>query len=132
MNNCKSSSGKIVLVFIYMLLLSGSSLIPMDRPIQGLGFIIDLKPTIQNLLHVPVYFLLAVFLLQLFPRSRFGTWKRYGLVLLIAGSLGVFNEIIQTAVPGRYAGLTDILLNFVGAAAGIVFFSLAEKLKEKG
>jgi glycopeptide antibiotics resistance protein len=129
MNNCKPRSGKKILAFIYMLLLSGSSFIPMDRQIRGLEFIIDLKPTIQNLLHIPMYFVLSVFWLQIFPKSKFGKWKRYCLVLLVAGVFGIINEVIQTAVPGRYAGVTNIWLNFAGAIAGMIFFGLVEKSK---
>jgi hypothetical protein len=129
MNNCNASSGKIFLAIIYMLLLLSSSLIPMDRQIRGLQFIIDLKPTIQNLLHVPMYFVLSVFLMQIFPKSQFGTWKRYFLVLLVAGVFGIINEVIQTAVPGRYGGLPDILLNLAGATSGMVFFGWVEKSK---
>ena len=101
----------------------------MDRQIRGLQFIIDLRPTIQNFLHVPMYFVLAVFLLQILPKSRLGTWKRNFLLLLLTAFFGILNEIIQTAIPGRYGGVTDILLNFAGATAGIVFFSLVEKSK---
>jgi glycopeptide antibiotics resistance protein len=129
MNNCKPRSGKKILAFIYMLLLSGSSFIPMDRQIRGLEFIIDLKPTIQNLLHIPMYFVLSVFWLQIFPKLKFGKWKRYCLVLLVAGVFGIINEVIQTAVPGRYAGVTDILLNLVGSVGGMIFFGLVEKSK---
>ena len=55
---------KIFVVLIYMFLLLTSSAIPMDREIQGLQFVIDLKPTIQNLLHIPAYIVLAVLLLH--------------------------------------------------------------------
>jgi VanZ family protein len=131
MKTCKLSRNKISLSLIYMLFLLASSLIPMDRQIRGLEFLIDLKPTIQNLLHVPMYFILSIFLLQIFHKSQSEPWKRNFLVLLIAGFFGIINEIIQIPVPGRYGGLTDILLNFAGAILGIIVFGLVEKSKLK-
>ena len=127
MNTCKPTSRRIVFALIYMSLVLVSSLIPMDRQIRGLEFIIGMKPAIQNLLHVPMYFVLSIFLLQILPKSRFGTWKRYFLVLVIAALFGIVNEIIQITVPGRYGGTVDMMLNFAGALLGIVFFSLVEK-----
>jgi glycopeptide antibiotics resistance protein len=129
MNTRKPTSRKVVLALIYMFLLLVSSIIPMDRQIRGLEFIIELKPTIQNLLHVPMYFVLSVFLLQMFAKSQFGTWKRYFLVLVIAAFFGIVNEVIQIAVPGRYGGTADVVLNIAGALLGIVFFCLVEKSK---
>ena len=51
-------------------------------------------------------------------------WKRNAIVLLSSGLFGLINEIIQIPVPGRYGGLTDILLNFAGAVLGIIVFGL--------
>ena len=123
MDTCRPSNMKIFVVLIYMFLLLTSSAIPMDREIQGLQFVIDLKPTIQNLLHIPAYIVLAVLLLQIFQNYQTESWRRNALVLLCAGLIGILSEIIQIAVPGRYGGLTDIGLNFIGTIAGILIYS---------
>jgi glycopeptide antibiotics resistance protein len=114
---------------IYLLLLLAASAIPMDRQIKGLQFIIDLKPTIQNLLHIPMYMVLAILFLQVLKNYQIEGWRRNFLVLLGAGLIGVLSEIIQIAVPGRYGGLSDIGLNFIGTIAGILIYSHVEKAK---
>jgi hypothetical protein len=127
METCRPSKPKIALTTIYMLLLLAASAIPMDREIQGLQFIIDLKPTIQNLLHIPMYLVLAIFFLQISQNYQIKGWRRNALVLLSVGLIGILSEIIQIAVPGRYGGLSDIGLNFIGAIAGILIYSHVKK-----
>ena len=62
-----------------------SSAIPMDHQIKGLQFVIDLKPTIQNLLHIPMYMVLAVLFLQVLTKYQIHGLKRSIVVLLGAG-----------------------------------------------
>ena len=112
-----------------MLLLLASSVIPMDRQIQGLKFIIDLKPAIQNLLHIPMYAVLAILFLQVLQNYQFGGWKRNALVLLCSVCFGIINEIIQIPIPGRYAGIGDILSNLVGTIVGMATYIFAEKTR---
>jgi VanZ family protein len=101
----------------------------MDREIQGLQFIIDLKPTVQNLLHIPAYMVLAILFLQIFQNYQIEGWRRNVLVLMGAGLVGILSEIIQIAVPGRYGGLADMGLNVIGTLAGILIYSHVEKTK---
>jgi glycopeptide antibiotics resistance protein len=129
MDACRPSNIKIFVVLIYMFLLLASSAIPMDQEIQGLQFVIDLKPTIQNLLHIPAYIVLAILLLQIFQNSHIADWRRNALVLLGAGLIGILSEMIQIVVPGRYGGMADIGLNFIGTIAGILIYSFIEKAK---
>jgi VanZ family protein len=112
-----------------MFLLLASSAIPMDQEIQGLQFVIDLKPTIQNLLHIPAYIVLSILILQILQNYNIADWKRNALVLLGAGLIGILSEMIQIVVPGRYGGLADIGLNFIGTIAGILIYSHVEKAK---
>jgi glycopeptide antibiotics resistance protein len=129
MEPCRPGKLKIAITICYMILLLASSAIPMDRPIKGLQFIIDLKPTIQNLLHIPMFAILAVLFLQILKNYQVEGWKRNLWILLCAVCFGVINEVIQIAVPGRYAGITDIVLNLIGAIVGILIYSLVEKSK---
>ena len=101
MEACRPSNLKISFVLIYMSLLLVSSLIPMDREVMGLKFIIDLKPTIQNLLHIPMYIVLTILFLQILQNYQIEGWKANVLVFLGAGCFGIINEIIQIIVPGR-------------------------------
>ena len=129
MINCRRNAIKIILTSVYMLLLLTSSMIPMDRQIKGLQFVIALKPAIQNLLHIPMFAILSFLFLLLLQPFQIEIWKRNVIVLLSSGLFGLIIEIIQISVPGRYGGLTDIMLNLAGAILGIVVFGLVEKSK---
>ena len=129
METCRPSNIKIAFVVSYTLLLLASSLIPMHRDIKGLQFLIDLKPTVQNLLHIPMYVVLAILFLQILQNFQIEGWKGNILVFLGSGFFGIINEIIQIVVPGRYAGLTDIGLNLLGTIVGIVIYNFVGKIK---
>jgi hypothetical protein len=129
METCRLRNIKIALVLSYMLLLLASSLIPMDRDIEGLQFIIDLKPTIQNLLHIPMYIVLAILFLQILQNYQIEGWKGNILGFLGCGCFGIINEIIQIVVPGRYGGLTDIGLNLIGTIIGILIYNFIGKIR---
>lgn len=117
---------KIFLATTYMLLILVTSAIPMDREITGFHFLINLKPTVQNLLHIPVFAILSVLYLQVIKNYRPVNWKNISLILICSGGFGVLNEIIQVFIPGRYAGLTDIILNLTGSILGVLVYLLAE------
>jgi VanZ family protein len=111
---------KITILITYVLLLLGTSLIPMDQEIDGLNFIIGLQPSIQNLLHIPAYAILSILLLQVLG-------KRLLLVIVVTIAFGIVNELIQLAIPGRCFGLLDIGLNTIGALVGIFLFRTFER-----
>jgi VanZ family protein len=101
----------------------------MQEDLKGLQFLIDLTATIQNLLHIPAYIVLAVFLLQILQNYQIDGRKRNWLIFLYAGLIGVLSEIIQIVVPGRYPGLLDIGLNLIGTLVGILLFYYLERTK---
>src|SRR4051812_24217892 len=74
-----------------------------------------ISPELQNLLHVPAYAALGgawCWVLRAWSRST------STIILLAAGisSLyGAFDEWHQSFVPGRYASITDIVLDVAGA-----------------
>jgi hypothetical protein len=108
-------------------MLLASSTIPMDRQIHGLQFIIDIKPVIQNLIHVPMFAVLSILFLQISKIYQLERRKRYAVVILCSIGFGIINEVIQMVIPGRYGGLADIGLNLIGALAGICIYILADK-----
>ena len=80
-------------------------------------------PAVQKLLHVPVY----AGLTWLWWRARKGRTDSRTAVLVaaaIAVGYGVLDEIHQMYVPGRYASVTDALLNAAGAAAIVAWVLL--------
>ena len=79
------------------------------------GYIIGLvTPTIQNLLHIPVYGLLA--LLWIFTLRAYGSSEHRSvlLALLLSAAYGGIMEFWQFWIPGRFASLMDFFLNVIG------------------
>ena len=78
------------------------------------GIIAWTPPAVQNLLHVPLFGILA----WLWYRTLDAWNMRHGLALttafLLAAGFGVFDEWHQLHVPGRYASFTDIALDCAG------------------
>ncbi len=71
-------------------------------------------PALQNLLHIPVYGLLAwLWYHSLCTSTRSHAFCRVAVFILAAG-YGVSDEWHQLHVPGRYASFTDILMNCAG------------------
>jgi hypothetical protein len=78
-----------------------------------------LSPTVQNALHVPAYAGLT-----LTWRWALRAWLRNSSACAIAACVialacGVLDEWNQSFVPGRFASLTDLVLNGMGVALGI-------------
>jgi VanZ family protein len=78
----------------------------------------SLTPTLQNLLHIPAFALLAVLWSHVLPTTTRGTVS----VLLITVGYGAYDEWFQLGVPGRYGSLTDWVLDLLGALAGILLY----------
>ena len=90
---------------------------PDDPALYGLFYWVP--PSAQNALHVPAYAALAWSWCW-----ALGAWlpvpvARAFAACSIASAYGVFDEWHQSFVPGRYASLTDVILNVAGAVLGI-------------
>jgi VanZ family protein len=73
------------------------------------------RRTINNLLHVPAYSMLAVFwMAALRARGTSGMWIGAG----AAFGFGVLMELVQNLVPGRSASAGDFVLNALGVLLG--------------
>jgi glycopeptide antibiotics resistance protein len=129
MESCKPSNRKIAVAVVYMSLILMTSVIPMDRDIEGLRFLIELKPLVQNLLHIPMFAILAILWLQISKQYEIEGKKRIVLILLLSFGFGILNELIQLTIPGRYAGILDMGLNTIGVLCGIALYVLLEKSK---
>ena len=105
----------ILMGFVFVL-----SSIPMDGGDDNIAFLTGLDPGLQNFLHLPLYGLLAFLWMRFFAGTGSRPFFR-ALIFSLAVTIGYgcLDEIHQSFVPGRYGGLLDILLNSVGAAAGI-------------
>ena len=91
--------------------------LPDDPALYGLFFWVP--PLVQNALHVPAYAALTLGL-----RWALRAWLRAPSAsalgaCAIASACGVLDEWHQSFVPGRYASLTDVVLDVAGVALGI-------------
>ena len=127
MEACKPSKTKIFFTCGYITMILLSSLIPMDENIRTFRFLLDLKPTIQNLLHIPAFAILAILCMQILSYFSMDKVRKVALVFGFSIAFGILNELIQAWVPGRYPGLLDIGLNCIGAMLGIFLFVMAER-----
>lgn len=80
-------------------------------------------PSIQNLLHVPVYGVLAWLwcrtLVRLGPTPR----RAAGWALVLTVAYAGLDEWHQSLVPGRFPSATDVLLDTIGAILAVTLFS---------
>jgi hypothetical protein len=78
------------------------------------GIIAWTPPALQNLLHIPLFGILA----WLWYRTLDAWNLQHGVALttafLLTAGFGVFDEWHQLHVPGRYASFTDIALDCAG------------------
>ena len=85
-----------------------------------------LPSLLQNLAHIPAYGLLAFlwrWSLDAYVQAR----TAIVLALVLTISFGIFQEFYQSMIPGRYASLSDVLSDTLGAALGIWVFSWMQK-----
>ena len=114
-------------IFLMLLIFIESS-IPMDGSPNDTALLTSLNPTLQNLLHIPLYGALAFLWNRSFQKSHFSNGKIVLMTLFLTISYGCLDELHQTFVPGRYGSLVDIFLDSLGAFFGIFVFYLARKL----
>ncbi len=78
-----------------------------------------IPPKLQNLLHVPMFGVLAWLWHWSLPAWLPRAAPLGAIAFLLAAGYGIIDELHQLAVPGRYASLTDVLLNVLGAAIAL-------------
>lgn len=79
-----------------------------------------LPPDIQNLLHVPVFGLLALLWQQAFGLRNVNLQWAASAAVALTVSYGFLDEWHQSFVFGRYASLTDVALDGVGALLAVL------------
>jgi hypothetical protein len=83
------------------------------------GIIAWTPPALQNLLHVPLFGLLAWLWHRTLDRWHMHHGPAITAAFLLAAGYGVFDEWHQLHVPGRYASFTDITLNCAGVVLAL-------------
>jgi len=78
----------------------------------------SVSPTIQNVLHIPVYGFLALLWIFTLRTRGFPENKSVWAAILLSSAYGGLMELYQTWVPGRFPSVMDFFVN----VAGILFF----------
>ena len=110
-------SKKIFSIYVTCMLLT--SLVPMDIKGNQTSFWAGLDPSVQNILHVPMFILLVFLFNNVLEGIELGRRQAVFLMLGATMFLAVLMEAIQAVVPGRYPSLGDMFLNLAGVVLGI-------------
>nr|WP_067297766.1 VanZ family protein [Marinobacterium profundum] len=112
--------GALGAALAYMVLLHRVSSIPgkVESPGAVEFVYLTLTPTMQNLLHIPAFAVLAVLFSHALPKTA--GWAVA--TLLITAGYGAYDEWFQLGVPGRYGSLTDWVLDLLGALFGVALY----------
>ena len=105
------------------------SSVPGDQTAGGpAGALVQwITPAWQNLLHVPLYAGLAASWLWALASYPLRRPARLTVAFLLTVLWAILDETHQMAVPGRYASLTDLALNTIGATLAVAYSSLNAK-----
>ena len=105
------------------------SSVPGDQTAEGsAGALVQwITPAWQNLLHVPLYAGLAASWLWALAHYPLRRPARLTVAFLLTVLWAILDETHQMAVPGRYASLTDLALNTIGATLAVAYSSLNAK-----
>ncbi len=95
-----------------------TSLWPMRLDSPGAQFVYAITPGLQNFLHLPLFIIFAWLLLDVLHQYALSARKRLILFAGLGAGFSFFLEALQLIVPGRFAGLTDILFNLSGLVLG--------------
>ena len=116
-----SKSLTAVFPILYMALLLVTACVPTDgsevTDHHFLWFLALVPVDIQNFLHIPAYAILAF--LWRWSLNRMRPRLAVLLSLILTMTFGVTQEWAQSLVPGRFASLSDILFDAVGAVIGL-------------
>ena len=111
-------SPRYLLPLAYMTGLILLSSIPGDiTPDSSVGSaFVWLPPTLQNLLHIPLYAGLFVCWWWALGGHRSPLKSRFAIAVGVSLSWAVVDETWQSFIPGRFGSFTDILLNTLGVS----------------
>ena len=114
----------LTIPLLYMSLLFGLSSLPGTIPDDAPAtyrIVAWVPPAVQNLMHIPAYAGLA-FLWKWSLVVWFRPAPATLAAVVVAVAYGGLEEWYQSFIPGRFASLTDVLFNTVGACLGVLAF----------
>ena len=110
----------IALTLIYIALLAYFSI----RPPAGHGGSSAAVRIFNNFMHIPAYAGLTYLVLRCFGKNHLSVYISSFIMVI---SVSAFFEYLQSFIPGRYASMSDMLLNVIGAASGLLLYLLNTK-----
>ena len=120
----------LLLTVSYMAGIYWLSSIPgnIDPEQTGIYWIISwTPPALQNLLHIPLFGILAWLWYRTLDALNIGHRAALTTAFILGAAFGVFDEWHQLHVPGRYASLTDIALNCAGMLVALWWIHAGER-----
>ena len=85
---------------------------------------------LQDLSHLPLFFLLTWFSFWIICKRRADCTKPWNLkVMLFSISYAIFNELIQSLIPDRFPSLGDLIMNLGGVLAALIIYRFTCRLK---
>jgi VanZ family protein len=106
---------RILLPTAYMVCIFLLSSIPGNTPDSIPTFVLSLIPnSIQNLLHIPLFAGLSFSWIWAFNPPHIKAHQKSAALLLICISFAMLDELHQLNVPGRYASVSDLILDTIG------------------
>ncbi|MHA1942406.1 MAG: VanZ family protein [Candidatus Hodarchaeales archaeon] len=88
-------------------------------------YVINIK--ITNILHIPAFTVLFILWFGALKGLQLAKGRCYVYALIISIFYGVFLEVYQGFVPGRYPSLLDVVLNASGIWVGVLLNVIVEK-----
>ncbi len=129
MLECVQSKPKIFTLIVCILVIFSTSLISVDLDIIGFEFLFEMRTHLFNLIHIPLFMVLAIIWLQIVRAYSLSAWKKISSALLFSIFISTVYELIQMAIPGRSASSMDIGYNLLGVLAGIFVCYKLERAK---
>jgi VanZ family protein len=110
----------IIITIIYIALLAYFSL----KSPGGHGGSSAARQMFYNFMHIPAYAGLTFLILRCFGKNNLPVYMSSFIMVTL---LSIFLEYLQSFVPGRFASMSDVLLNVVGAMGGLSLYLLNTK-----
>ncbi|SIS47918.1 VanZ like family protein [Neptunomonas antarctica] len=89
-----------------------------------------ITPNLQNLLHIPLFFGLALAWVYSLKRYISRRYSHIFTAFFFTVLYGVIDEYHQISVPGRYASMSDVALDTLGASL-VFIIPLYQRLMRK-
>jgi len=131
-----------ILFVIFIFILSSLPVETISDKISALGFVKYLKievknylpiqlsvvkEIIQNMLHIPLFAILAFLWMSFFRKRQINYKKAVLYTCLITFLISNLDELYQLFVPERDASFLDLFLDMIGLLLGVVIYTVTNK-----